>query len=96
MFSGTSILFSILAVPVYIAAKSITGLPFHHTLFQQLLLVGFLKIRSCTLLNWPPCLISGNLGSSLCTNGLDIFEGFDASGTFSELLPSKCISLLSF
>lgn len=53
-------------------------------------LVGVLKTRSCILLNslvnWLPFWISGNLVSSLGKNGLVIFKGLEASGSFSKLL----------
>ena len=53
IFIGTSILFSIVAAPIYITTNSVGGFPFLHSLFNIcLLFVDFLIITILTGVRW--------------------------------------------
>ena len=43
VFKGTSILFSIVVISMYIPTNSVRGLPFQHSLSQHLLFVKFFQ-----------------------------------------------------
>ena len=47
VFKGTSILFSIALIPIYVPANSVGGFPFLHTL-QNLLFLEFLMMAILT------------------------------------------------
>ena len=51
-FEGASLLFSIMAVPVYIPTNSVGGSPFCPHSFQHLLLVDFLMLTILIYVRW--------------------------------------------
>ena len=55
VFKGTSILFSIVAVPVYIPTNSVGGFPFPSHLFHQLLFLDVLIMAILTGEVIPHC-----------------------------------------
>ena len=52
VFKGPSILFSIVAVPIYIPINNVGGFPFLHILSSTLLFVDFLKMAVLTGVRW--------------------------------------------
>ena len=52
IFQGTSILFSIVAAPIYIPTNSVRGFPFLHILSNNLLFLGFSVIAILTGVKW--------------------------------------------
>ena len=52
VFWGTSMLFSIVAAPIYIPTNSVRGFPFLYTLFSVYLFVDFLPVAILTGVRW--------------------------------------------